>query len=734
METRLRGNELTKPKREAREAGLSREKVHRPKYVLRAPDAKTLGAREKSKYLKSLIGGKGSDRPDSDFDPQQLEAGIAVEMEHTRDRETAKKIAKVHLAESGSYYTELKKMERKMEKSLTYDLDLLMEKSAMTALAQRTGRTRPSVGTPLASKPKLMERVKAAFGKHPGGTGWSPVPGGAKGGYRKMTPDGWVYWYPGMDKKGGTKEHAEKHLAQQQVEHHERQSRKYTERAVTLHRDNQHEAAKQRMAEAHKHADAAAALRKKHGLAQPIFANKSLIEKSKTSDKPPAGYHPIEHTEYAEAKKEKQMTKGKFEQIEHAVAREGTAEDPAAVAAAVCRKKGKKAIKKSGAGEGSRGGHIIGHTRKGTPIYEKHGHPIHSTFSWEEHMDAATAHNNKAWEHSSAVDSSPTVRVDRGGRYIGLGDADKKHLEEAKEHRKQANAHIDSAASIRRNLATNEKHTKKSQSEDSMHKSIFPGSTAVDAWASQFAGTPLYVGALELLKRGLDLTERREKWENTEVEYDVRDQWTGQKREAYREQRSNQRLAFRDEEADIRSEMAAMGKKLIDHRLAQAHAQKVEKAMVYYKEGMTVDTQADMEIEKSMEDGSLQVGVMPRHYAPRSMAKPYQRDNLIKGTIFPGEYRMPPDSRDNETANREATLQQTVESDQGGGQGNGGLAEWYRESYDGQTQVNIPIDHRQMFVEPAPIEVLPDDPLTVRQNRRSAYDDQASLELAYSKR
>lgn len=42
-------------------------------------------------------------------------------------------------------------------------------------------------------------------------------------------------------------------------------------------------------------------------------------------------------------------------------------------------------------GEGSRGGHVIGHTRSGRAIYDKYGHIRHTTFTREDHEDAARA-------------------------------------------------------------------------------------------------------------------------------------------------------------------------------------------------------------------------------------------------------------------------------------------------------------------------------------------------------
>ena len=73
------------------------------------------------------FGGKGSKLPDSYFDKRQLAIGTRIETEHTTNRTIAKRIAKDHIFESSReiiqkgkriivspYYTELKKMEKKL--------------------------------------------------------------------------------------------------------------------------------------------------------------------------------------------------------------------------------------------------------------------------------------------------------------------------------------------------------------------------------------------------------------------------------------------------------------------------------------------------------------------------------------------------------------------------------------------------------------------------------------------
>jgi hypothetical protein len=60
-----------------------------------------------------LPGGLAEGKPDSDFDPKEIEKGMKVESEHTTDKCVRKEISKDHLSEDPRYYTHLQKMERK---------------------------------------------------------------------------------------------------------------------------------------------------------------------------------------------------------------------------------------------------------------------------------------------------------------------------------------------------------------------------------------------------------------------------------------------------------------------------------------------------------------------------------------------------------------------------------------------------------------------------------------------
>jgi ribosomal protein S6--L-glutamate ligase len=54
-----------------------------------------------------VLGGKGDEKSDSDFDKNELEIGSMVEFEHTKDPKIAKEIARDHLTEDPKYYSKL---------------------------------------------------------------------------------------------------------------------------------------------------------------------------------------------------------------------------------------------------------------------------------------------------------------------------------------------------------------------------------------------------------------------------------------------------------------------------------------------------------------------------------------------------------------------------------------------------------------------------------------------------
>ena len=63
------------------------------------------------KQEDKIPGGLADKKSPKDFDPVKLEQGIAVELEHTSDRQIATEIAMDHLTEDPFYYTKLKAVE-----------------------------------------------------------------------------------------------------------------------------------------------------------------------------------------------------------------------------------------------------------------------------------------------------------------------------------------------------------------------------------------------------------------------------------------------------------------------------------------------------------------------------------------------------------------------------------------------------------------------------------------------
>lgn len=59
-----------------------------------------------------IPGGRASNKPPISIDPWQIQRGVQVELEHTRDPRIAYEIAVDHLYEIPDYYTRLDQMER----------------------------------------------------------------------------------------------------------------------------------------------------------------------------------------------------------------------------------------------------------------------------------------------------------------------------------------------------------------------------------------------------------------------------------------------------------------------------------------------------------------------------------------------------------------------------------------------------------------------------------------------
>jgi len=65
-----------------------------------------------------ISGGLSDSKPDDQFDLEQIEKGVKIEMEHTNDKDKAREIAKDHLVENADYYKKLDIMEKSELKDL----------------------------------------------------------------------------------------------------------------------------------------------------------------------------------------------------------------------------------------------------------------------------------------------------------------------------------------------------------------------------------------------------------------------------------------------------------------------------------------------------------------------------------------------------------------------------------------------------------------------------------------
>ena len=65
------------------------------------------------------MGGLGDNQPDEKFDPEQLNKGMGVELEHTKNPEEAKEIVKDHLQESKDFKDNKDENFAKVVKKLT---------------------------------------------------------------------------------------------------------------------------------------------------------------------------------------------------------------------------------------------------------------------------------------------------------------------------------------------------------------------------------------------------------------------------------------------------------------------------------------------------------------------------------------------------------------------------------------------------------------------------------------
>jgi DNA-binding ferritin-like protein len=96
-------------------------------------------ASQNSPWKDQVPGGRADKKNPSDFDPKQLQMGVEIEQEHTKDRALAEEIAMDHLTEFPDYYTRLKKMEDEAEGKKVASLMLRLTDQDMAGLDSMLG-------------------------------------------------------------------------------------------------------------------------------------------------------------------------------------------------------------------------------------------------------------------------------------------------------------------------------------------------------------------------------------------------------------------------------------------------------------------------------------------------------------------------------------------------------------------------------------------------------------------
>lgn len=88
---------------------------------------------------------------------------------------------------------------------------------------------------------------------------------------------------------------------------------------------------------------------------------------------------------------------------------------------------------------GPRGGHIIGKTQSGKPIYDTHDHPAHKDFTSQDHDDAADRHTSILEHIEHQKKKHPEIS--------SLQTGHQKHIKNRSEHRDMAEKARDDEAS-----------------------------------------------------------------------------------------------------------------------------------------------------------------------------------------------------------------------------------------------------------------------------------------------
>jgi len=314
------------------------------------------------------------------------------------------------------------------------------------------------------------------------------------------------------------------------------------------------------------------------------------------------------------------------------------------------------------------------------------------------HSARALAHLQAAQAHASAAHSA-------------------KKVDEAKEHKGTVNqARQMSEAAM---ASTGKDPMAKSMAcTKDLAEAMYSSHSDVTAWAGQFYGTPLYVGALQCLKASLAAAKLLETHHANSKGWQERDSLSGAQRDTYEAQREKIGKPIKDLNQACHAQKTGLEGKLLDHKITQAQAAGMSKSMgrrialslspvelradlnksissmvldfkksdrVISKNNLDVNLDSEQVyldlLEKGGELGGQAAGI--REDGRQRLAA-LRGERLEKATIYAGENdaggSRGGDLR--ETVARAQCRTEMIDLDTANNRGQGGLPAWFADSYN----------------------------------------------------
>lgn len=151
------------------------------------------------------------------------------------------------------------------------------------------------------------------------------------------------------------------------------------------------------------------------------------------------------------------------------------------------------------------------------------------------------------------------------------------------------------------------------------------------------------------------------------------------------------------------------------------------------KNNLNINLTSEDEIIQGLEDGTFAIGGQSASLNEdgRSRLLGMRGERLVKSPIYQGEVDGQRGSDYRETVVRAQALSDHVYIDEAGNRGQGGLADWFKDAWTGQPNVNVPVGaaHKGWMKSDKPVVIVDDSDTMQRNLQRSS--DQAGVMMAY---